>query len=131
IQRRYLWYEPRLSSKELSPLVLVYHGFSGDAERIRNSSLLHDMVDEQDCYLAYIDGNPTWQCFTVGSPISNPDIRMFDVLLYDLLERYPIDPNRVYAVGMSRGGDFVVHLGMRRSQRLAAIVAQGACMQDE
>jgi poly(3-hydroxybutyrate) depolymerase len=131
IERRYLWYEPTTASEKLRPLVLVYHGFSGDAERIRASSLLHQMVEEEGVFLAYIDGDTTWHCFTIGSPESNPDIRLFDVLLDDLLERYPIDPKRVYAVGMSRGGDFVVHLAMRRSQHIAAVVAQGACMLDE
>jgi poly(3-hydroxybutyrate) depolymerase len=131
VERRYLWYEPAAASKELRPLVLVYHGFSGDAERIRDSSQLHQMVDDQGFYLAYLDGDPTWHCFTVGSPESNPDIRMFDVLLSDLLKKFPIDPTRVYTVGMSRGGDFVVHLAMRRSQQIAAIAAQGACILDE
>jgi poly(3-hydroxybutyrate) depolymerase len=130
-ERRYLWYELTTQSEELRPLVLVYHGFSGDAERIRNSSLLHQMVDEKEFFLAYVDGDPTWHCFTVGSPESNPDIQMFDTLLDDLVEEYPIDPKRVYVVGMSRGGDFVVHLAMRRSQLIAGVVAQGACMLDD
>lgn len=125
--RTYLWYPPSGSTTELRPLVLAYHGFKGPAERLRRSSHLHELAAEQGFYLAYIQGNPTWQVFDRGGEVTNPDTEMFDVLTADLIARYPIDPRRVYVVGMSRGGNFVTYLGMRRSEKIAALVAQGAC----
>ncbi len=131
VRREYLWTAPSTRSDELRPLVLAYHGFNGPARRLAESSLLHEMAEAEGFYLATIEGDPSWHCFTPKHSGVNPDIVMFDVLRRDLLARYPIDPNRIYAVGMSKGGDFVVHLGLRRSEELAAIVAQGACILEE
>ena len=130
-QRTYLWYEPIAASEELRPLVLAYHGFNGPAERMRRGSKLHEMVDSQDFYLAYIQGDPSWYFFERAELGGNPDILMFDALRRNLLQRYAIDPQRIYVVGMSRGGNFVIHLGLRRSESIAALVAQGACEFDE
>ncbi|MCO6046151.1 hypothetical protein NG895_19805 [Aeoliella sp. ICT_H6.2] len=130
-RREYLWYAPQTKSTEPRPLVLAYHGFSGTAERMERRSLLHELVDSGDFYLAYIEGDPTWHCFTPIELDESPDVAMVDALLADVLAKYPIDPKKVYAVGVSKGGDFVVHLGLRRSQQIAAIVAQGACILEE
>lgn len=131
VRREYLWFAPQERSSESRPLVLVYHGFSGTAEGMERRALLHELVDSGDFYLAYIEGDPTWHCFTPWDGVENPDIAMFDALREDLLGKYPIDPERIYATGVSKGGDFVVHLGLRRSKHVAAIVAQGACILEE
>ncbi|QDU54091.1 alpha/beta hydrolase family esterase [Aeoliella mucimassa] len=131
VSRRYLWYPPTTRSTELRPLVLAYHGFNGPAERLRRSAKLHDMVDSHGFYLAYIQGDPTWHFFERDELGGNPDVEMFDVLTDQLLADYAIDPDRIYVVGISRGGDFVVHLSLRRSTKVAAMVSQGACLLDE
>jgi poly(3-hydroxybutyrate) depolymerase len=131
VRREYLWYAPSSRFKKPLPLVLAYHGWKGPAKRLVDSSLLHELAESEGFYLAYIEGNPSWHCFTPWQSEVNPDIAMFDALRTDLVDRFPIDPHRIYAVGMSKGGDFVVHLGLRRSNELAAIVAQGACILEE
>ena len=128
VAREYLFHVPSPQSPGLKPLVLAYHGFSGTAARMAEQSLLHNLVDEKGFYLSYIEGDPTWH-FSSSSQV-NPDIEFFDKLYSDLLANHPIDPNRVYAVGMSRGGDFVVYLGTKRSTKIAAVVTQGACVSE-
>lgn len=130
-RREYLFYAPESSDSSLKPLVLAYHGFNGPAKRLERSSQLHKLAQKEKFYLAYIQGDPTWWCFTPLDRNVNPDIAFFDQLRSELIDKHPIDPDRIYAVGMSKGGDFVVHLGLRRSQALAAIVAQGACILEE
>lgn len=56
------------------------------------------------------------------------DLAYFDRLLDELLARYPADPNRVYAVGMSNGAMMALRLGCDRSRRFAGIAAVGGQM---
>lgn len=127
--REYLWYPPPSSrSSELKPLVLAYHGFSGTAQRMADSSRLHELAAEQGFYLAYIEGNPTWHMVVPEGATASPDVAFFDRLCDELVNSHPIDPERIYVVGMSRGGDFAVYLAARRSRRIAAVVSQGACV---
>ncbi|MFK7769170.1 MAG: PHB depolymerase family esterase [Mariniblastus sp.] len=128
VEREYLFYAPPNPSEEKLPLLLAYHGFSGDAERLRRSSLLHEMVDDHRFHLAYVKGNPTWLRPAPGRPCA--DVDYFDQLCDSLVSEYPIDESRIYVAGMSMGGDFVVRLGGLRSNRIAAVVSQ-AMITDE
>ena len=130
VTRTYLLYAPSSRSPGLKPLVLAYHGFSGSAANMAEESRLHELVDEGDFYLVYLDGDPSWQFFVPENAQVSRDVAFFDRLLDELIESLPIDPNRVYAVGMSIGGDFVVYLAKRRSTRIAAVVSQAACVSE-
>ncbi len=127
-EREYLWYAPPATDGELRPLVLALHGFSGTAAGMAESSKLHELANEQNFYLAYLEGDPTWQFFVREDADVSLDVAFFDRLCEELLARYPIDPDRIYVAGMSRGGDFAVYLAERRSTRIAAVVSQGACV---
>lgn len=50
---------------------------------------------------------------------------VFDQVLDKLAEAYCIDLNRVYAIGMSNGGQMAFHLGCLRSDRLRAVFPFG------
>jgi pimeloyl-ACP methyl ester carboxylesterase len=45
---------------------------------------------------------------------------LFDRLIADMVEQRGVDPNRVYLIGYSAGGDGVYQLGPRMADRLAA-----------
>jgi len=122
VNREYLFYAPKDCDAEL-PLLLVYHGFSGNADRVRKSSKLHELVDEHKFYLAYLDGDPTWRRPKPGS--NCPDVDFFDKLVAELETQHSIDQSRIYIAGMSMGGDFVIRLGGLRSEKIAAVVSQG------
>ena len=53
----------------------------------------------------------------------NPDVRFFDQLLGHLGNRFRLDPNRIYLVGMSNGASFAQLLASARPG-VAAVVAQ-------
>lgn len=120
-------YAPENPHEKL-PLLMVFHGFSGNAERIRRSSQLHELVEKHRFYLAYLDGDPTWRRPGANKPCA--DVEFFDHLCEDLEKRYKIDTDRIYLAGMSMGGDFVIRLGGVRSNRVAAVVSQGMIMED-
>ncbi|MCA9263201.1 MAG: dienelactone hydrolase family protein [Planctomycetales bacterium] len=127
--RVYLFYRPFRRYQDLRPLVLAYHGFSGTAGGMAESSQLHELAKKHGFYLAYPDGDPTWKLFVPGGLDESPDLTFFDQLVDQLSDRYPIDRQRVYVVGMSRGGDFAIYLAERRSTEVAAVVSQGACVE--
>lgn len=122
LTRRYLFYEPDQVEGKL-PLLLVFHGFSGTAEGTRESSHLHELVNEHQFFLAYLDGDPTWHTAIPGRP--NVDVDFFDQLCDQLEKHNPIDPDRIYVAGMSMGGDFAIRLAGLRSERIAAVASQG------
>lgn len=126
--RRYLLYAPSSRSPALKPLVLAFHGFDGTPENMAEESRLHELVGEGGFYLAYLGGDPSWQLFVPENAQVSRDVVFFDRLCDELIETLPIDPDRIYAVGMSRGGDFAVYLAEHRSTRVAAIVSQAACV---
>ena len=121
--REYLFYAPSNAKRESLPLLVAYHGFSGTADRMRQSSKLHEMVEEQRFYLVYTEGDPTWHRPHPDRPC--PDVDFFDALCDSLTENYSIDEDRIYVTGMSMGGDFVIRLGGLRSNRIAAVASQG------
>lgn len=127
VSRRYLFYAPNRTDRKL-PLLLAFHGFSGTAESMRQSSQLHGLVNKHEFYLAYLDGDPTWHRPRTGQPC--PDAEFFDQLCEDLERRYPIDSSRIYVTGMSMGGDFAIRLAGLRSQRIAAVASQGMLTED-
>ena len=50
------------------------------------------------------------------------DIDMLDAFVDDVLEKYPIDKNRVYLTGLSMGGEGAWYLAIRRPSTFAAVV---------
>lgn len=125
--RGYLFYEPDHFEGKL-PLLLVFHGFSGTAEEMRESLQLHELVNKHKFFLAYLAGNSTWHLLGPGRP--NPDLDFFDQLCDHLENQYPIDPSRIYVAGMSMGGDFAIRLAGERSNRIAAVASQGMITSD-
>lgn len=127
--RQYLLYAPP-RTRGLKPLVLAYHGFGGNALQMAEESRLHEMVGEHGFYLVYPDGDPSWQLFVPEGAMHSRDVLFFDRLCEELIRTHPIDPDRIYVAGMSRGGDFAIYLAERRSTRIAAVVSQGACWEN-
>lgn len=128
VTRQYLLYTPSSRTPGLKPLVLGFHGFDGTPENMAEESRLYELVDKEGFYLAYLYGDPSWRGFVPENAEVSPDVAFFDRLCDELMRSFPIDPDRIYAVGMSRGGDFAVYLAEHRSRRIAAVVSQAACV---
>lgn len=129
-KREYLLYKPKNNDGEPKPLMLALHGFGDDAARMAMQSQLHELAREKGFYLVYLEGDNTWQFFTPPDKEVSNDIVYFDRVCEELIARHPIDTDRIYVVGMSRGGDFTMRLAEHRSDRIAAVVSQGACAAD-
>ena len=130
VAREYLLYTPRLARRLAGdrPLVLVLHGGGGShRELVRNTRRkFHQLADQHGFYVVYPNAvDKSWD-FGEGK-VSEAlerrvdDLGFFSRLLDRLLAELPIDPARVFATGISRGGQASYFLACKMGDRIRAI----------
>ena len=122
VGRRYVLHLPPTPDKKPLPLVMAFHGGSGSAEGFRAVTGLNVAADQYGFAVVYpnsIDG--FWGTYRpeTGDPVA--DLAFVDALLSELRDSYKLDPSRVYATGLSNGGEFSFLLGLQRQNRFAAV----------
>lgn len=105
------------------PLLFAFHGFGGDPASLLDATSLRDFADSEGIViiapLGLDTGNgPLWNV-TAAADV-NEDIALFDDLLFCATEQLAVNPNRVYATGMSYGGLMTGALLSTRSEILTA-----------
>ena len=118
------------SSKPV-PLVFVLHGGGGNAANAENMTGFTGKGQREGFIVVYPEGSGpiagnllTWNaqhCCAYAMKNEVDDVGFIRALLDDLSARYPVDPRRVYATGMSNGAMMTHRLGIELSDRLAAI----------
>ena len=107
---------PVKSAEDLRPLVIALHGAGGDEAffaRAGGGGMLLDLSREHGFHLICPN---TYQLLY--------DMPAFDAILDDALERYPVDPDRIYVMGHSLGGITTSTIVNLRAARVAA----GCCI---
>ena len=110
------------SPTKIYPLVLVFHGGYGTGAQILSMTQFAAKADEAGFIVVAPDGiDRHWNDGrgTVNSKID--DVSFVRQLINNLESRFPIDPKRIYATGISNGGIFTQRLGCELSDTLAAI----------
>lgn len=115
-----------------TPLVLVLHGYGGDARDADGYFELGAMAEREGLVVVVPDGTID----STGSRFWNAvdgccdfekrgvdDVAYLVGLVDDAAKRFPIDPARVYAVGLSNGGAMAMRLACDASERFAAVVS--------
>ena len=124
LARSYVLAAPPNPCRRPLAVVFVFHGDGGAADRTRNFLRLEDTT-AGDAIVVYADGLPiagspsTWDLVTEAP--RNRELAFFDAMLADLRARFAVDPRRVFAMGLSRGGYFTNQLGCYRGDVLRAI----------
>ena len=113
------------------PLVFVLHGGGGNAANAENMTGFTEKGRREGFIVVYPEGSGpiagnllTWNaqhCCAYAMKNDVDDVGFIRALLDDLSARYPVDPRRVYATGMSNGAMMTHRLGIELSDRLAAI----------
>ena len=109
-----------------APLVLSFHGFGDHMHNFQHTDLHRAWPEAVVVYLQGLPtrrGLPGWQ---VEPGETNRDLRLVDVALASLRERFAIDDDRVYATGYSNGGMFTYLLWAERSRVFAAFAPVAA-----
>jgi polyhydroxybutyrate depolymerase len=118
------------------PLVFVFHGGGGNADNIEDGTNFTKKADEENFIVVYPYGTGilnkrllTWNCgFCCGYALENNiDDVGFIRSLYEYIENnYSINPNMVYATGISNGGIMAYRVGAELSDIFAAIAPVAA-----
>ena len=118
-------YDPRTPT----PMVLALHGATMNGPMMAWFSGLNTKADEAGFIVVYPNGTGrhwsfTWNAGTCcGSAVQKniDDVAFINALLDDLIHGFNVDPQRIYATGMSNGAMMAYRLAGELSNRIAAI----------
>lgn len=131
VTRRYLLYVPKTYDRsKATPLVISFHpGATWPAVEM-HLSRWNDLAEEYGFIVVYPAGSGAFfGGFSPGPhvwPGEPRDVRFISDLMDKLEAEYNIDPNRIYANGMSNGGGMAFELSCKLSDRIAAVGAVAA-----
>lgn len=123
--RRTYWLSvpPNSGAQEKLPLIFAFHGKDESAQKIRRYSHL----DKAQALVVYLDGqDKAWAPAPYATTTGEQDLAFVDAVRAQVEEQYPVDPARVFAVGLSNGGGFAAFLGCQRPSQFTAIGAVSA-----
>jgi polyhydroxybutyrate depolymerase len=107
------------------PLVIAFHGRWGTGRGQQWMSGFDAVADRESFVVAYPNGiGRSWNAGTGAGDAERlgiDDVHFVRTLIDDVAELVHIDRHRVFATGMSNGGNFVHRLGCELSMSLAAI----------
>lgn len=148
LERSYIIHIPKTCGGDSGPhpAVLVFHGGGSNAGQWMPFCGLNETADREGFISVYPDGTgKTVQNFKILGWNGGPrrpgggdakqnivdDVAFTKALLDDLEMAVKVDPNRVYAAGMSMGAIMVYRLASELSGRIAAIAAVAGSMGTE
>jgi polyhydroxybutyrate depolymerase len=118
--RPYLLHVPETyDSATRAPLVLVFHSRPSAPREIELISGLSEKADQEGFVVAYPEGIRGRSFNTETN--SPDDVGFTGALIDEITQTWGIDPDRVYATGMSNGAQMVYRLAAEMGGRLAAI----------
>ena len=128
-KREYLLYVPKSydpTSAQNVPLVINIHGFSQWPANQANVSQWNQLADEEGFIVVYPSGlgiPKRWRVTRTAEDPTGVDIELqyYRDLIDKLSAEYAIDPERIYANGLSNGGGMSLRLACSLSDRIAAI----------
>src|ERR1700722_11882219 len=130
LSREYVVHVPEgHDQKTPMPVVLALHGATMNGPMMAWFCGLNRKADDEGFIAVYPNGTGTHSSFfwnggnCCGSAMKNKveDVAFINALLDDLRRIYPVDPQRIYATGMSNGAIMAYRLAAELSDRLAAI----------
>jgi polyhydroxybutyrate depolymerase len=133
IQRRYTLYLPARYAPG-APVVFALHGSDGNANslRLETGYAFDRLADRYGFALVYPNGfEGNWNaCNIVGDYAANTrnidDVGFLTALVDQLAGSIAIDRGRVFAVGVSRGGQMAYRLALEAPMRFRAVAAIAA-----
>src|SRR5271166_5796614 len=130
LTRTFIIHEPARAGSGLRSLVIAFHGGGGQGQGMIRLTHFDKVADEHGFVVVFPDGEARqWNDGRAGVKRSNADdIAFVRALIARLIATDRIDPQRVYATGMSNGGFFSYRLGCELSNQIAAIAPVAATM---
>ena len=137
IDRQYIYYEP-VDLNEQMPLVIVMHGFGGDANDIRNYSEMNQFANQYGFAVCYPRGTTDSEgvrFWNVGYAFHQnetvDDVGFLTELAGYLQLTHGLNPDYTFATGMSNGGEMCYMLACQAYDTFKAVApVAGMILQD-
>ncbi|MCB9449925.1 MAG: dienelactone hydrolase family protein [Anaerolineaceae bacterium] len=131
LKRTYTLYVPEGvdSQSDPLPLVIALHPAGSNGAGMARITGLNTLADQEGFLVLYPDGPGGYWDYGWNTPEwdSVPDVRddpgFIAALLDTVMADYPVDAQRIYALGFSNGGRMVYRLACEMNGRLAAVAA--------
>lgn len=120
MRRSAVVYVPEAPS-EPAPLVIVFHGFTGNPDGVARLTAMHEVGEREGFITVYPAARgliPAWRADRGGS--DDADVVFVRDLVASLAAVLPVDGDRVYVTGMSNGGGMVDRLACEADDVIAA-----------
>ena len=123
--------------RETMSVVFALHGGGGRAQAFATYLDLDIYSNDENILFVYPDGfERHWNDGRTDSPHSAhaegiDDVKFFRRLVDVLAEHFPVDRDRVYAVGISNGGMMTLRLACEAADLFAAVASIAASMPDQ
>ncbi len=134
-----LYIPPGYNGTDPLPVVFNFHGFDDDAYEYLLSADMRSIasVESNPFFLVYpqagyCDGGLAWNPSELGgdNKCDLNDIGFIEALIDSLSMEFKIDSSKIYACGYSNGGMMAMGLGMKKSDRFAAVGSVSGTMLD-
>ena len=114
---------PEVDDRENLPLILVFHGYKMTDDSMRSLT----EMNKANAVVVYMQGvNTAWAPAPYAVTTGDEDLEFFDAVRQEMLDKYPINPARVFAAGHSNGGGFAAYAACRRAHQLTGIATVSA-----
>lgn len=135
VRRTYRLVVPAARTDVPIPLVVALHGGLQSVEGLARMSDLDGEAERSGFAVAYPEGlQRTWNAGRCCGPAMKSgvdDVGFVMALVDRAIERDGVDPARVYATGISNGGQLAYRLATERAARFAAIAPVAASMMND
>ena len=137
LERSFLIYVPT-NIKENAPLVVAIHGYTSSAKTLMGYSGINQVADKEGFLVAYPQGTKDSRdnnFFNVGYEFHSDskvnDVNFIREIVLNLTKDYKLNSKRVFATGMSNGGDMSYLLACTSSDLFTAVApVAGVMMKD-
>ena len=137
LKRSFLIYVPE-NIKENAPLVVAIHGYTSTAKILMGYSGINQIADIEGFMVAYPQGTKDSRdnnFFNVGYEFHSDskvnDIGFIREIVLNLSEEFKLNSKKVFATGMSNGGDMSYMLACQANDVFRAIAPVAGCMMEE
>ena len=134
LSRSYLLYQPE-NAEPGAALVVALHGYTGSAAQIQTYSGMNRVADEHGFVVVYpmgtvdSDGEPFFNVgYAFHTDVTVNDVGFIRALVATLVSSLDIDSERVFATGLSNGGEMSYMLACEATDTFRAIASVAGVM---
>lgn len=120
VERRYLLRITDRRARDRA-LLLCFHGGRAQVELLARRAGIAEAGERQGCLVVFPEARDGWIDLRPERGGGTRDIDFVDALVDRLVSSNQVDPCRVFALGISNGGQFVFRLGCERPDRFAGL----------